>query len=206
MNSIGRLRHFDAVYHLNTKPYGNTWRGQREKAGGGALLDMGYHTVDLLVSYFGMPSVVRATEIAGRTGEQSLGVEETITAILEYESGLVGRMFLSRCESKKYDCLTVTGTQGAVEVRPGSYRQLGTGGEELETFNVTPAWPKGVGDVLEAFVASMGNRATALEECSRGLQAMALTTALYDSMERGVTVRPERVDLGAEELVRREAS
>ncbi|KOT90810.1 hypothetical protein ADK86_25035 [Streptomyces sp. NRRL F-5755] len=192
---LGALRHFEAVYHLNTHPYGNTWRGDEKQAGGGAMLDMGYHTLDLIVSYFGMPHTVRAVQVPGRTGSENLTVEESAAAILEYASGLVGRIFLSRCESSKHESLSVTGTEGSLTVAPGIFRRRDKTGEETEVRTESRSAAGAGGEVLTTFLASMGDARIARAECLRGLQVMALTDALYTSLRGKAAVALPPVDL-----------
>ena len=51
----------DAHMHLGFSPESNTgWRANRQKAGGGALLDSGYHLVDLVLFLIGQFELVNA--------------------------------------------------------------------------------------------------------------------------------------------------
>jgi UDP-N-acetyl-2-amino-2-deoxyglucuronate dehydrogenase len=63
------------------------WRGTRALDGGGALMNQGVHTVDLLLWLFG--PVRRAS---GRVATQlhTIEVEDTAVAVLEFANGAVG--------------------------------------------------------------------------------------------------------------------
>ncbi len=65
----------------------SSWRGTWALDGGGALINQGIHTVDL-VRWFGGP-VATVTGFA-RTLSHSIEVEDTVSAALEFASGAVG--------------------------------------------------------------------------------------------------------------------
>lgn len=179
---IGSLRHFEAEYRLNTDPYGDTWRGDYDQAGGGAVLDMGYHTLDLIVFYFGVPKVVHATEVLGRSATADNSVEESVAAILEYESGLIGRVFLSRCEPSKQERFSVIGTAGSLLVTPTTLYRFDKRGTEQEIFRVPDSSvPEGT-HMIGEFLASIGDSRLVKQEISRGLNVMRIADAMYASL------------------------
>jgi predicted dehydrogenase len=56
-DQIGRPFLVDAAYTLAVNP-AEGWRGQLRLAGGGCIIDMGYHMIDMLIWYFGLPDRV----------------------------------------------------------------------------------------------------------------------------------------------------
>ena len=60
------------------------WRGTFALDGGGALMNQGVHTVDLLLWLFGEVSISRP---AIRTAQHAIEVEDTALAILEFANG-----------------------------------------------------------------------------------------------------------------------
>lgn len=61
------------------------WRGTWAQDGGGALMNQGIHTLDLLLWFLGEP--VRVTASSRRTAHQRIEVEDTLAAVVEFSSG-----------------------------------------------------------------------------------------------------------------------
>jgi predicted dehydrogenase len=66
---------------------GSRWRGTWALDGGGALMNQGIHTVDVLLSLFGPVAKVSA-QVATRV--HAIEVEDTAVATLEFASGALG--------------------------------------------------------------------------------------------------------------------
>lgn len=104
------------------------WRSESETAGGGALLDMGYHTVDAMLWFFGSPSSVIADfSQDGRSGQYD--VEDTAQVLCKYEGDLTGQLFLSRAVSPKEESARVAGTEGTVQMENNIISLYSPGGD-----------------------------------------------------------------------------
>lgn len=64
------------------------WRGTWELDGGGALMNQGVHTVDLLVAALGRP--VEVSAYAGTLAHERIEVEDTAVGVVRFESGALG--------------------------------------------------------------------------------------------------------------------
>ncbi|WBB67709.1 Gfo/Idh/MocA family oxidoreductase [Micromonospora sp. WMMD812] len=64
------------------------WRGTWELDGGGALMNQGVHTVDLLVAALGRPVEVFA--YTGRLAHERIEVEDVAVGVVRFESGALG--------------------------------------------------------------------------------------------------------------------
>jgi predicted dehydrogenase len=60
-DQIGTPFFVDAQYILAVDDPAAGWRGRSDLAGGGCLVDMGYHVIDLLLWYFGLPDRILLT-------------------------------------------------------------------------------------------------------------------------------------------------
>jgi len=88
------------------------WRGTLALDGGGALINQGVHTVDLLLWLLG--DVVRV-EARTATVLHKIEAEDTAVAILEFASGALGSLYATTAAYPGYPRrLEVTGTQGTV--------------------------------------------------------------------------------------------
>ncbi len=86
---------FEYVYTLGLTPGERDWRSSRTRAGGGAILDMGYHVIDFLTTLLGVPTSVSAFNHR-QDGSASDTVENGATIILNYEGGTSGTVIVSR--------------------------------------------------------------------------------------------------------------
>lgn len=88
------------------------WRGTWELDGGGALMNQGIHTVDLLLWLFG-----DATNLQARTGTiaHDIEVEDAALALIEFSSGALGVLQATTAAYPGYARrLEVTGSEGTM--------------------------------------------------------------------------------------------
>jgi len=170
--ALGRIYHFRAVYlqewimpHYNT---GFIWRVDKERAGSGALGDLGSHIIDLgrfLVGEMVSVSGMTATFIPERPGPDGkmlpVEVDDAFVAAVEFDNGAIGTVESSRfCAGhKNYNVIEVNGEKGSIRWNLERLNELEVFwvGEEpketqgFHTINVTEShhpfisnwWPQG---------------------------------------------------------------
>jgi UDP-N-acetyl-2-amino-2-deoxyglucuronate dehydrogenase len=151
------------------------WRGTRALDGGGALMNQGIHTVDVLLWLFGPVSGV-----LGRTANRlhQIEVEDTAVAVLEFENGALG---------------TIEATTAAA---PGFPRRLEINGTEATIVHEEPARAAVVGDatphrrVLEDFIAAVRSGGNPACDAREGRRSVALIDAIYRSARSGSMEKP----------------
>jgi predicted dehydrogenase len=116
---LGDLQHvnmhtnwFRTEAYFKSAPWRATWRGE----GGGVVMNQGIHDLDVLCYLFGSPKQLFAWT---RTQLHSIEVEDTVQAMLEWESGCLGSFHTSTAEAGFKDHLEVLGTNGSLRVTPG---------------------------------------------------------------------------------------
>lgn len=77
-----------SVYQSQFLKKTSGWRFDRKISGGGVLIDLGSHLIDLLLWYFGKISKTEGNESFNYNQE----VEDTVNAKLEFENGIIGEM------------------------------------------------------------------------------------------------------------------
>jgi predicted dehydrogenase len=93
---------------------GSRWRGTWALDGGGALMNQGVHTVDLLLWLMGD---VKRVQARTATALHAIEVEDTAVAVLEFASGAVGTLEATTAAYPGYPRrLELTGTEGTVLV------------------------------------------------------------------------------------------
>ncbi len=90
-----------------------TWKGE----GGGVLLNQCPHNLDLYQWFFGMPK--RVTGFANIGKYHQIEVEDEVTAIFEYENGMVGHFITTTAESPGTNRLEIVGEYGKLVVENG---------------------------------------------------------------------------------------
>ena len=88
------------------------WRGTWDLDGGGALMNQGIHTLDLLVWMLGRPVEVMA--YTSRLAHRDIEVEDTAVAIVRFEDGVVGTVHATTAAYPGLSArLQVNGSQGS---------------------------------------------------------------------------------------------
>jgi predicted dehydrogenase/flavin reductase (DIM6/NTAB) family NADH-FMN oxidoreductase RutF len=112
---IGRIGLVHASVVGNFRP-GATWKNAQNEMGGGVLLDVGVHYVDVLRSLFGEPELVWAAS-PPHMHEQLEG-EDTITALMRFAGGPVADLSISWCGFRSADLpnIELIGEKGSLAV------------------------------------------------------------------------------------------
>ena len=105
------------------------WRGTWEQDGGGALMNQGVHTVDLMLWFMGRPVNIQAQAL--RAAHHAIEVEDTVVATLTFESGAVGTLHATTAAFPGGRTrVSVHGTEGGAEVEDDRLRRLNVDGEK----------------------------------------------------------------------------
>src|SRR6267378_2400594 len=170
-------------YYSNSR-----WRGTFALDGGGALINQGVHTVDLLLWLLG--DVVR---VQARTGTllHKIEAEDTAAAILEFSSGALGILHATTAAYPGYPRrVEISGTEGtvilehdritAVNLRTGpSVAKSAPADENQSASSAAVTDFRGHQAVLEDFLqAIQQNRAPACDGLE-GRRSIALIEAIY---------------------------
>ncbi|HLG61827.1 MAG TPA: Gfo/Idh/MocA family oxidoreductase [Ktedonosporobacter sp.] len=195
---IGKIFSIEGYYTMNIASLDQGWRATKSDAGGGALIDMGYHFIDLLVWYFGTPSSVTARLSRGNRPGQRYDVEDTAHLLFDYhlegyseEEKTIGTFVISRVYPQKQESLTIYGTQGIIKIKRGSIQRLDCQGQEIEHLERHGRWLSSAIAQFESFALQIqqfrsGQPPTAHEH----LAHMAIIEAAYKSDQLGRSCSP----------------
>jgi len=195
---IGRIYSIEARYTLNVARLDEGWRASRLFSGGGALIDLGYHYIDLLVWYFGLPQRVTCDLSSGNRPGQLYDVEDT--AMLHFAYGdegspeaTLGSLIVSRVYPDKDESLVAYGTHGSVAVQRGRVSRRDISGNVLECLERTGSWPSALIDQLEDFAENVLSRRNCGTVERRYLEQAALAEAAYRSARSRSAINPREV-------------
>ena len=164
------------------------WRGTWELDGGGALMNQGVHTVDLLVAALGRPVEVFA--YAGTLAHERIEVEDVAAGVVRFESGALGVLHATTAAYPGLSArLQVHGDRGSVVID----------NDQLAFFQVTAAGEspqeKLMGTASTRAVPTAGSDPGQLSDAHR-LQYLNFLGALDGTEELRVTLETNRQSIG----------
>ena len=196
----------------------SAWFWDIEKAGGGALIDMGCHTVEIVRSFIGKNN--RPVEVMcwADTLVHPVEAEDHAVALIRFESGAVGQVEVSWAFHGGMDLRDeVAGTQGTIWLnhwmRTGfEMFSKGGGGYVAEKSEAESGWVFPVGDEAAAlgYVEMFGDMFDAMdagrqprETFHDGYVVNAVIDACYESVRKKAWVPVQLEDWRAEKPVER---
>jgi len=199
---VGEIYHVRAVWtRTRGIPVGTGWFTQKEKSGGGALMDVGFHMLDLGWFLLGQPrasSVFGAahSRFGGLSGSNSYDVDDAAFAIVKFEGGksleLAASWAINQPPQQNGTACRLHGSQGAIEVYTPNgavlYRDFNGKGECKEN-PLKP--PKTIHHValMRHFKESIAGRATATPGGAEGIALMEMVEGIYKSSASGRSVQ-----------------
>lgn len=179
---------------------GSRWRGRRALDGGGAVMNQGIHTLDLLLWLLGDVARVYA---ATRTAAHAIEVEDTAVATLEFASDAVGTYEASTTAYPGYRRrVEISGDQGtiviehdrviAADLKPGAppfaVSAAAGSAESAASPVVSDASPHR--RVIEDFLEAIRTGGRPACDGREGRRSVALVEALYESARTRASVVP----------------
>lgn len=132
-NVLGRLLYGEATikwYRPESYYTARQQRGTLQYDGGGALLNQGIHTIDLLLWFMGN---VTSTRSLVRTSLHPIEVEDLATAIVEFESGAIGTITGSTAMKPGFpERIELYGEKGSIALEAGRIVRWKVDGDQEE--------------------------------------------------------------------------
>jgi predicted dehydrogenase len=179
------------------------WRGTWGKEGGGVLINQSVHYLDLFQWLGGMPSVVHG--LAG-TLAHDIEVEDSASAVLEYENGAQGLIHCDTVQFPSQEQLELWGERGGVVLRNNelTHHRLEESIPEFNKRERTVAFGKPVSheeptgieprssnhqDAIEDFAQALIEGREPAVPGEEGIKSLELIAAIILSSCRGQSVR-----------------
>ena len=179
---------------------GSRWRGTWALDGGGALMNQGIHTIDLLLWMLGDASRIYARS---RTALHQIEVEDTVVACLEFGGGAVATFEATTAAYPGFPRrLELTGSNGTVVIEddraafvglheaPREGPPGGMGSQNQSASSATVSDVRGHRTVLEDFLEAIRTGREPLCSGREGRRSVATVEAIYRSAREGVPVTP----------------
>jgi predicted dehydrogenase len=164
------------------------WRFIPELGGGGLLMDMASHRLDLLAMLFGRPASISAVT---DTRLLEIAVEDTGSLLIRFANGVHAMAFASHCIRPPLDDFEVYGTCGTLKAGPLNGEDLVVVTDRTETFHLPKAGNVHlplIEDFNEAIFEDRDPRVPGEE----GMKASLMLEAAYRSARSGEVVKFEK--------------
>ncbi|MEU3600523.1 Gfo/Idh/MocA family oxidoreductase [Streptomyces sp. NPDC006798] len=191
LEQIGQPYLVEGRYTFHCPDPAAGWRGQASLAGGGALMDMGYHLIDLLIWYLGLPDRILADTSTAALPDADYDAEDTALVHLAYDSGLYGSLLISRSTGPKTEMLTVTGPRGAVVIERGRVRRLTPDGQLIESLTRELTRPSAATAQIDCFCRILDGERTNPSGPSAHVAHAAFLAAAYTSQNTRTPADPK---------------
>ena len=164
------------------------WRFVEKEGGGGLLMDMASHRLDVLAFLFGLPSTVTAyTEIRS----MKIAVEDTASLLMRYGNGLHVMAFASHCIHRPMDDFEIFGTRGQLKAAPLNGDELHVTTGKLDVLHLPKAANVHL-PLVEDFAQAVLNNSVPRVSGEEGMKASMILDAAYQSAREGKTAPVER--------------
>jgi len=191
---LGRVYMIRGHYQFNQGP-DLAWRGDKA-AGGGALIELGYHMLDLITWMLGMPEAMYAVTGSGQraAGEEDLPVydsDDSAVIVMRYPHKTVAAVNVTRCFNPLSEGLTIHGEAGTITAGPGECLFRDRDGTVVDTLTEDETPADLFGRMIDDFAR------TAIEGAPRyacsgweSLRTLACVQAAYLSDQTGACEDP----------------
>lgn len=190
-DQIGTPFIVEGQYTLFVDDPSDGWRGKSAMAGGGCVIDMGYHLIDMVLWYFGLPDRVLADMSVQARPDRIYDAEDTALIHFGYDSGLYGSLLLSRFIGPKSEQIRLVGSKGVVHLERGRLRRLTNGGEVIESLSREQSWPSAATCQIDYFCRVIEGLRPNLSGPIENLAHMSFIAACYESANTHTYVNPK---------------
>ncbi len=166
----------------------SSWRGSKEKEGGGALLNQSIHWIDMLYYLFGP---ITRVVTSSKTLLQAVEVEDSLVSLLEFQNGIHGTFLASTVSFPGFPLrIEVFGSAGSIILdgfKAHICEEKGKPPKLVEDSSKFDAHHAMVTDFARAILEKRPPVVDGLE----GLRSLEIVESMYESAARGYPVEVE---------------
>ncbi len=174
----------------------SAWKGTLEGDGGGALINQGIHTIDLMIDAVGE---VRSVFGKIKTSLHPIEAEDLVTAVVGFKNGALGNVTASTALYPGYpEKLEIYGSKGSVILEAGKITHWQIRGDKdkrksQKNSNSGAADPMAIGHQqhllqFEDFIQAIETNGKPLVDGPIARKSLELILAIYESSKQGVEV------------------
>lgn len=176
LKDLGTLKSFRYTYTFNLDKPTSGWRADPIQSGGGVVIDMGYHVLDVVFDFFGMPLEVKSICEFKYPETKAACLEDSCYIEMDYPDGLSGVVILDRHAKTKCEAFEIYGTEGYIKITPHVY-ELRVGDYIKRIIEQTK--PQMIQDIFD--VCLTPGQHVVNKQFERNLQVMTIIDKIYEA-------------------------
>lgn len=183
---------------LSKPAYHQSWYADKTRAGGGHLIWLGIHWLDLAMHLTGQ-TITQVTGAVANVGNQPITAEDSAVATLRFDSGILGTLNSGYYLNSGYHTqIRIWGSQGWLNldsVGPEKltwYENSGPNAKQVQKF-AEPTEPRGYSPYVEQVVSAIANDKAPPITTSESLNAIRTVFAIYQAAETGTDTATKAV-------------
>jgi predicted dehydrogenase len=193
---LGQVLEFEADFR-DPVDMRNRWNSNREKSGGGVLIDSGSSAVDIARYFFGPILEVRAEE---GSRVQSQDVEDTVRLAVRTSSGVLGTIHLSWIlRNPGDDYLRIYGTQGNLCIGWNKSMYRPAGAKDWINFGEGYSTQKALTLLAGHFISVVAGEETPEVSAEDEIESVRSIQVAYQSLQSGrfLSIRSDHSAIGS---------
>lgn len=179
LSLIGEPVSFTYTYAFSLPSQTSGWRAESNKSGGGVVLDMGYHVIDVVLDFFGPPDNVKPSFGYKYPEMERQKLEDSTLLTFSYSHGLQGVLVLDRHAEKKEERFEIKGTLGAIVITPTTY-DLWIDSNLLKHVEKPLSKIQIIQEMFDVCLAKRDDRAMLEKQFHRNMQTLAVIDKVYE--------------------------
>ena len=175
---------------LKRASYQEQWFAKKDRAGGGHLIWLGIHWLDLAMHITGT-SIQNAAGFTTNIGGQPISVEDSATAALKFDNGMLGTMTSGYYLDRGYHShIKIWGSAGWLHLESMKDKPLQWYSTQGERAGVVQTWdgsktPRGYTPFVQAAVKACANESDPPISSAHSLRALKTVFGIYSAAESG---------------------
>lgn len=178
---------------LTRASYQSQWFAQKERAGGGHLIWLGIHWLDLAMHLTGK-EIQRVAGFTTNIGGQPIDIEDSATAALQFDNGMLGTVTSGYYLDRGYHShIKIWGSAGWLHLEPMKPEPLQWYSTKEPGTSAVQSWqgskePRGYTPFVQAAVKACAEMSDPPISSAHSLRALKTVFAIYSAAETGRTV------------------
>lgn len=181
LSFLGQVYQYSARRAIPNGTLFRGWRSRIEQAGGGALIDLGYHFLHIIVDFFGLPrDITMHASSNGKPGYR-YEVEDAASILLHHNNSLHGTLMLNCLSGMTEESFEIIGTEARMLIlRDNVLIYTKKGIQKNKTFQTDSVQTNSM--ALKEFYNA--DEATMQKNVDRNVAVMGMIDAAYKSRKR----------------------